>query len=186
MASPTAAWTGRMVDRKVTSTGVISYAGADYSVGRAFTGQLVQVTCPDGIVQISRGGEPLRAWPRRHPPDKDATIRPGRSHDRGEVALDHAHRLAPLGDLAADPHVVHRLVDPTGSVSFAGRYYLAGHALTGQVVGVRCAGGIVQVVHDGELARAWRQRHTPQQEQRMLQRPNIQQRTANARPLTSP
>ena len=50
-----------MVDRKVTSTGVISFAGANYSVGRAFTGQMVQVTCPDGMVQISRGGEPLRA-----------------------------------------------------------------------------------------------------------------------------
>jgi len=186
VASPMAASTGRIVDRKVTSTGVISYANTNYSVGRAFTGQMVQVTCADGIVQISRGGEPLRAWPRRHPPAKEASIKPDRSHHPGEVALDQAHHLAPLDDLAADPHVVHRLVDPTGSVSFAGRYYLAGHALTGQVVGVRCAGGIVQVVHDGELVRAWRQRHTPQQEQRMLQRPNIQQRIANARPLTRP
>jgi hypothetical protein len=31
--------------------------------------------------------------------------------------------------------------------------------------------------------RAWRQRHTPEREQRMFQRPNPQQRTANARPL---
>ena len=174
-----------MVDRKVTSTGVIFYAGTNYSVGRPFTGQMVQVTCQDGMVQISQGGQPLRTWPRRHPPAKEASIKPDRSHHPGEVALDQAHRLAPLDDLASDPRVVHRLVDPTGSVSFAGCYYLAGHALTGQVVGVRCAGGIVQVVHDGELVRAWRQRHTPQQEQRMLQRPNIQQRTANARPLTS-
>jgi hypothetical protein len=185
MASPTAAWTGRMVDRKVTSTGVISFANTNYSVGRAFTGQMVQVTCQDGTVQISRGGQPLRAWSRRHPAAKEASIGPDRSHDRGEVALDQARRLAPLDDLASDPRVVHRLVDPTGSVSFAGRYYLAGHALTGQVVGVRCAGGIVQIIHDGELVRAWQQRHTPQQEQRMHQRPNIQQRTANARPLTS-
>ncbi len=186
VAHPTAARTARMVDRKVTSTGVISFANTNYSVGRAFTGQMVQVTCQDGMVQISRGGQPLRAWPRRHPAAKEASIGPDRSHDRGEVALDQAHRLAPLDDLASDPRVVHRLVDPTGSVSFAGCYYLAGHALTGQVVGVRCAGGIVQIIHDGELVRAWRQRHTPQQQQRMLQRPNIQQRTANARPLTSP
>jgi hypothetical protein len=89
-------------------------------------------------------------------------------------------------DLAGDPRVVHRLVDPTGSVSFAGRYYLAGHYLAGQVVQVRCAGGIVQIIHGRELVRAWQPRHTPQQEQRMLRRPNIQQRTANARPLTSP
>jgi hypothetical protein len=89
-------------------------------------------------------------------------------------------------DLAGDPRVVHRLVDPTGSVSFAGRYYLAGNYLAGQVVQVRCAGGIVQIIHGRELVRAWQPRHTPQQEQRMLRRPNIQQRTANARPLTSP
>jgi len=82
--------------------------------------------------------------------------------------------------------VVHRLVDPTGSVSFAGRYYLAARHLAGQVVQVRCAAGIVQIIHGGELVRAWQQRHTPQQEQRMHQRPNIQQRTANARPLNQP
>ena len=186
VASPTAAPTGHMVDRKVTGTGVISFAGANYSVGRAFISQMVQVTCTDGIVWISRGGQPLRAWPRRHQPAKEASIRPDRSHHLGEVALDQAQRLAPLDDLAADPRVVHRLVDPTGSVSFAGCYYLAGYYLAGQVVQVRCAGGIVQVVHGGELVRAWQQRHTPQQEQRMLRRPNIQQRTANARPLTSP
>jgi hypothetical protein len=64
-------------------------------------------------------------------------------------------------DLAGDPRVVHRLVDPTGSVSFAGRYYLAGNYLAGQVVQVRCAGGIVQIIHGGELVRAWQPRHTP-------------------------
>jgi hypothetical protein len=93
--------------------------------------------------------------------------------------------VAPLNDLDSDPRVVHRLVDPRGLLSFAGRYYQAASYLAGQVVQVRCTGGIVQIIHGGELVRAWQQRHTPQ-EQRMHQRPNIQQRTANARPLTSP
>jgi hypothetical protein len=185
MAHPMGGWTGRLVDRKVWGTGVIGYAGAHYSVGRPFVGQTVQVGCADGMVHIFHGGQPLRAWPRRHPPANEASIQPARSH-HDEMDLDQARRLAPLDDLDSDPRVVHRLVDPTGSVSFAGRYYLAGHYLAGQVVQVRCAGGIVQIIHSGELVRAWQQRHTPQQEQRMHQRPNIQQRTANARALTSP
>ncbi len=154
MAHPMGGWTGRLVDRKVWGTGVIGYAGAHYSVGRPFVGQTVQVGCADGMVHIFHGGQPLRAWPRRHPPANEASIQPARSH-HDEMDLDQARRLAPLDDLDSDPRVVHRLVDPTGSVSVAGR----------------CA---------------WQQRHTPQQEQRMHQRPNIQQRTANARALTPP
>jgi hypothetical protein len=114
------------------------------------------------------------AWARRHPSAKEADIQADRSHDRGELALDQAARLAPLGDLASYPRVVRRTVDPNGAISFAGRYYA-----------VRCVSGVVQLILDGELVRAWRQRHTPEREQRMLQRPNPQQRTANARPLTS-
>jgi hypothetical protein len=169
-----------VVDRKVWGTGRISYAGALYGVARALAGQLVQVTVDDGMVRISQDGQLLRTWPRRHPPAKELLIRPDRSHQSGEVTRDQAHRLAPLDDLDTDPRVVHRLVDRRGLLSFAGRYYGAGRALAGQVVQVRCAGGIVQVTHGGELVHAWQQRHTPEQEQRMLQRPNLQQRIANA------
>jgi hypothetical protein len=174
----------RAVGRKVTSSGKVSFANREYAVGRDFAGEMVQVTCIHSVVQISQHGKLLRAWPRRHPPAKDASIQPDRSHDRGELALDQAARLAPLDDLATDPRVVRRRVDPNGAVSFAGRYYTAGRWLTGQVVQVRCVNGVVQLILDGELVRAWRQRHTPEREQRMLQRPNPQQRTANARPLT--
>ena len=179
------AQTARVVNRKVSSTGVIGYAGANYSVGRPFSGQLVQVTVDDGRVQIFHGGQLLRTWPRRHPPAKETSIQPDRSNQPSEITHDQAHSLAPLDDLADDPRVVHRLVDPTGSVSFAGCYYLAGHYLAGHVVQARCASGIVQIIHGGELVRAWQQRHTPKQEQRMLQRPNMQQRIANARRLNS-
>ncbi len=185
MAHPMGGWTGHLVDRKVWGTGVIAYAGAHYSVGRPFVGQTVRVGCAGGMVQIFHGGHPLRAWPRRHPPANEASIQPARS-PHGEIDLDQARRLAPLNDLDSDPRVVHRLVDPRGLLSFAARYDLAARYLAGQVVQVRCAGGIVQIIHGGELVRAWQQRHTPQQEQRMHQRPNIQQRTANARALTSP
>jgi hypothetical protein len=56
-------------------------------------------------------------------------------------------------------------------VSFAGRYYTAGRALTGHVVQVRCVNGVVQLILDGDLVRAWQQRHTPEQEQRLFQHP---------------
>jgi hypothetical protein len=173
------------VDRKVDSKGAISFAGATYPIGRRFTGRMLQVRCVNGVVQLILDGTLVRAWARRHPPAKDASVQPDRSYDRGELALDHAVRLAPLDDLADDPRVVRRRVDPNGAVSFAGRYYTAGRALIGHVVQVRCVSGVVQLILDGKLVRAWRQRHTPEREQRMLQRPNPQQRTANARPLTS-
>ncbi|HZC99222.1 MAG TPA: TniQ family protein [Actinomycetes bacterium] len=182
MAIPNAQ-TGRVVNRKVWSTGVIGYAGASYSVGRPFAGQLVQVTVDDGTVQIFQSGQLLRTWPRRHPPAKEASIQPDRSNQPSQITPDQAHRLAPLDDLDTDPRVVHRLVDPNGALSFAGCYYLAGRYLVGHVVQVRCASGIVQIIHGGELVRAWQQRHTPEQEQRMLRRPNLQQRIANARSL---
>lgn len=47
--------------------GDISYANATYSVGRAFAGQMVQVTCPNGIVQVRQHGQLLRAWPADSP-----------------------------------------------------------------------------------------------------------------------
>jgi hypothetical protein len=52
-------------------------------------------------------------------------------------------------------------------------------------VQVRGVNGVVQLILGGELVRAWRQRHTPEREQRMFQRPNPQQRAANTLPLTS-
>jgi hypothetical protein len=173
------------VKRKVDANGAISFGGADYRIGRRFAGKMVQVACLNGVVQLIHGGRLVRAWARRHPPAKEARIQPDRSHDRGELALDQAARLAPLDDLASDPRVVRRRVDPNGAVSFAGCYYAAGRWLTGHVVQVRCVNGMVQLILDGELVRAWRQRHAPEREQRMFQRPNPQQRTANARPLTS-
>ncbi len=171
-----------MVDRKVTSNGTICFGGATYSAGRAVADQIVQVTCPDGIVQILHRGELVRAWPRRHPAVADARPHPGKPRD--EVNRTEALRLAPLDDVADDTRVVHRRVDPTTRVSFAGCYYAASRALVGQVVQVRCDNGVVQLIHDGELVRAWRQRHTAAQEQRMFLRPTPQQRTANAQPLT--
>jgi hypothetical protein len=124
-------------DRKVASSGSISFADATYPVGRRLAGQTVQVGCVNGVVQLIHDGKLVRAWARRHAPAKEASIQPDRSHNRGELTLDHAARLAPLGDLASDPRVVRRRVDPNGAVSFAGRYYAAGRRLAGHVVQVR-------------------------------------------------
>jgi hypothetical protein len=66
---------------------VIGYAGASYSVGRPFAGQLVQVTVDDGTVQIFQVGQLRRTWPRRHPPAKEASIQPDRSNQPSEIAL---------------------------------------------------------------------------------------------------
>jgi hypothetical protein len=42
------------------------------------------------------------------------------------------------------------------------RYDIAGRWLAGHVIRVCRVNGIVQLILDGELVRAWRQRHTPQ------------------------
>jgi hypothetical protein len=171
------------VTRTVTSTGVFGLAGVDYSAGRALAGQQVQVRCIGAVVQVLHHGELVRALPRRHDPAKQARLLPGRvPGGDGAVPLDQAERAAPLGDLAGDPRLVRRKVDSRGQVSFAGRYYHAGREHAGRTVLVRCAHGVVQVIHHDQLVRAWTQRHTPAQEQRLHERPNVQQRTANRRP----
>jgi transposase InsO family protein len=170
------------VTRTVTSTGVIGLAGTNYSVGRALAGQQVQARCVGAVVQVLHCGELVRVLPRRHDPTKP--LPPGRvPGGDGAVPLDQASRAAPLGDLASDPTVVRRKVDPRGQLSFAGRYYHAGREHAGRTVLVRCHAGVVQVVHQGRLVRAWTQRHTPAQQERLHQRPDVQQRTANRRPV---
>jgi hypothetical protein len=80
--------------------------------------------------------------------------------------------------------VVHRLVDPNGALLFAGRY-LAGRYLVATSSRFTAPAASSRSFTAASWVRAWQQRHTPEQEQRMLRRPNLQQRIANARSLNS-
>jgi hypothetical protein len=63
---PRQATVGQSVTRKVDSSGNVSFAGANYRVGRAHLRRQVQVAIVGACVEISAGGEVLKAHPIRH------------------------------------------------------------------------------------------------------------------------
>jgi hypothetical protein len=54
------------VTRKVDSSGNVSFAGANYRVGRAHIRRQVQVAIVGDGVEISAGGEIIKVHPIRH------------------------------------------------------------------------------------------------------------------------
>jgi transposase InsO family protein len=60
------ATTGPTVTRIVDASGVISFAGTMYRVGRAWRGKPVQVSIVAGSVQLAFGGQVVRVHPIRH------------------------------------------------------------------------------------------------------------------------
>jgi hypothetical protein len=118
---------------------------------------------PDGPGHLPRrhGADPpaqptAARLARRHPPVKDAQIQPNHSGDRGELALDQAARLAPLDDLATDPRVVRRRVDPTRAVSFAGRAMTRGLKRDGSAPVIIV--GLASCRASGEAMTSWQLR----------------------------
>ncbi len=63
---PRPATVGQSVTRKVDSSGNVSFAGANYRVGRPHVRRQVQVAIVDDSVEISAGGEVLKVHPIRH------------------------------------------------------------------------------------------------------------------------
>jgi transposase InsO family protein len=60
------ATTGMTVTRLADSGGTVSFAGAPYRAGRAWTRQSIDVTIVAGSVQLSQGGKVIRVHPIRH------------------------------------------------------------------------------------------------------------------------
>ena len=63
---PRQATVGQAVTRKVDSSGSVCFAGTTYRVGRAHRRRQVQVAIVGDLVEISSGGEVIRAHPIRH------------------------------------------------------------------------------------------------------------------------
>jgi transposase InsO family protein len=63
---PRQATVGQAVTRKVDSSGSVCFAGTTYRVGRAHRRRQVQVAIVGDVVEISSGGEVIRAHPIRH------------------------------------------------------------------------------------------------------------------------
>ena len=63
---PRQATVGQAVTRKVDSSGNVSFAASNYSVGLKHRRRQVQVAIVGGTVEISSGGEVIKVHPIRH------------------------------------------------------------------------------------------------------------------------
>jgi transposase InsO family protein len=147
--------------RRVGSNGRISLAGFHYHVGRWLAGDVVEVVSRDGLIECHHAGVLVATHARRHPPDKEATLR-------------RALRARPASI------VVIRKVDSSGSVSFAGTAYRVGNAHKGRQVEVSVVGDSVQIALGGQLVRTHRIRHDRTKEHGALATPTGRPRRTNA------
>jgi transposase InsO family protein len=155
----------KVVGRRVDNAGRISILKHRYHVGRHLAGEAVTIESSDGLLHISHNGVVVATHARRHLIDDDDKMdrsphharRPGRPTKGGEVL---------------------RIVDPHGSISFAGTAYRVGNRYRRQKVGVRLVGDTVQVSLDGALLRTHRARHDRSKEFGALAQPNGKPRKA--------
>jgi len=141
--------------RVVDDKGRVAVLRFRYHVGRAFSGETVQVSSDNGLLHVHHRGVLIATHARRHLPEDDEKFT-----DRPPVARP------TKGD------EVLRKVDNAGSVSFAGTGYRAGNAHRGRTVGVRIVGDTVQITLDGQLLRTHRARHDKSKEYGALSKPN--------------
>lgn len=72
----------RRAQRRVDPIGNISFAGAGYNVGRAFSGCAVEVFAVDAVVHIALDGKIVKRHDARHTPEQeDAALRRKRPPD---------------------------------------------------------------------------------------------------------
>ena len=148
----------KVVTRRVDRAGRISILKHRYHVGRHLAGEAVTVESADGLLHVTYNGAVVATHARRHLIDDDdkmdrraAVIRPTQPTKGGEVL---------------------RIVDPHGSVSFAGTAYRVGNRYRRMTVGVRLVGDTVQIALDGMLLRTHRARHDRSKEFGALAQPN--------------
>ena len=148
----------KIVGRRVDRGGRISILKHRYHVGRHLAGEAVTVESSDGLLHISRNGVVVATHARRHLIDDD---------DKMDQRPQHARRPAK----PTKGGEVLRIVDPHGSVSFAGTDYRVGNRYRRQTVGVRLVGDTVQITHEGVLLRTHRARHDRSKEFGALAQP---------------
>ena len=156
---------GKVVSRRVDRAGRISILKHRYHVGRHLAGEAVTIESADGLLHMSHHGVVVATHARRHLIDDD---------DKMDRRPQHARRPAQPTKGAE----VLRIVDPHGSVSFAGTAYRVGNAYRRQTVGVSLVGDTVQISLDGVLLRTHRARHDRSKEFGALAQPKGKPRRA--------
>ena len=149
----------KVVTRRVDRAGRISILKHRYHAGRHLAGEAVTIESADGLLHISHNGVVIATHARRHLIDDD---------DKMDLRPQHARRP---GQPTKGGEVL-RIVDPHGSVSFAGTAYRVGNRYRRMTVGVRLVSDTVQITLDGVLLRTHRARHDRSKEFGALAQPN--------------
>ncbi len=156
------------VARWVNAHGRISLAGFDYPVGASFAGEPVEVVVAGGLVEVFHAGVLVATAVQRLKADQqDRGIRPRAPQQR---------RARP----ATTGLSVTRIVDASGSVSFAGAPYRCGVRWARQTVQVSIVAGSVQLAKDGRVIRIHPIRHDRTRELGAFANPNGRPRRATA------
>ncbi|MDQ3771368.1 MAG: IS481 family transposase [Actinomycetota bacterium] len=157
----------KVVGRRVDHAGRISILKHRYHVGRHLAGEAVTIESAEGLLHVTHNGVVVATHARRHLIDDDHKMdrrakvtRPAQSTKGAEVL---------------------RIVDPHGSVSFAGTAYRVGNRYRRQTVGVRLVGDTVQITLDEVLLRTHRARHDRSKEFGALAQPNGKPRKVHAK-----
>jgi transposase InsO family protein len=148
----------KVIGRRVDRAGRISILKHRYHVGRHLAGEAVTIESADGLLHISHTGVVVATHARRHLIDDD---------DKMDRRPKHARPAQPTKGTE-----VQRIVDPHGSVSFAGTAYRVGNRYRRQTVGVRLVGDTIQITLDGALLRTHRARHDRSKEFGALAQPH--------------
>ena len=146
------------VTRWVDQRGGISLAGFRYRVGPVFAGELVEVVCEGGLVQVLHAGVLVATHAQRLPPEKAGAVS--------------ARVPAPRAREATSGPTVTRIVDNAGAVSFAGTMYRAGRAWRHRSVEVSIVAASVQLACEGKVIRVHPIRHDRAKEHGAFATPN--------------
>jgi transposase InsO family protein len=147
--------------RVVNRNGVISLARHHYAVGVWLAGETVDVVCGDALVEIFHRGVLVVSHVARHQSQAKITKRRAVNPRPPRIRLRR-------GDTTA---AVTRLVDSSGSVSFAGTTYRVGRDYIRRSVKVGVVDGQVVITSDGQTIRTHRLRHDRNKEHGALANP---------------
>jgi transposase InsO family protein len=135
------------VSRWADARGNISLATFTYAAGATFAGEPLEVVVTGGLVEIFHAGVLIATHVQRVKADH---------HDRvGKPRVPQQRRARP----PSTGLVVTRIVDSSGSVSFAGTPYRCGMRWARQPVQVSIVAGSVQLAKDGHVIRVHPIRH---------------------------
>jgi transposase InsO family protein len=160
----------RPLTRLVGGRGTISFESVRYHVGAWLAGEAVELTPRDGLLEVVHRGVLVACHARRSA---------GKAASPSRVAAQRSRTSRP----PSPGPIVHRKVDATGYVSFAGRGYYVGPRLRGEQVEVRLAGDTVQIARAGELLKTHRARHDRGKEHGAFATPQGRPRRSNASPF---